>query len=336
MFHCPQSILLKNWGSIMFKYFLTAVLLATPACHAHDNQGFFAKIKNWWYQQCGYRTVEKQQLYNFEYPIEWTFDEVIGLEHIKAHFEAALAYAEDPVKFSSIAGSISTHFVFYGKARTSKSWFAGALAGEMKKRNPHMRILKIPNAMFSELGMQQTIELIRDHAPCVVIIDELPYVSNRPYIDDLLERGRITTEEAHAYYKELRERTINTLKLLQRPTFSPSPDKPIFMIFSSSNVKPCDVVGCSGLRSMQCIQFTLPTNTERAQFIRTRLELYGYDCKNFDIDQLAQKTDGLSFFIISLCIQRAMFNAEMKQESLATAHIIDVVKSDTNQTLEAQ
>lgn len=347
----------------MFKYLLTAALVAAPACHAQDNQGFFARIKNWWNQQCGYRTIEKQQAYNFEYPIEWTLDEVIGLEHIKARFEAALAYAEDPVKYASIAGHLSTHFVFYGEPRTSKSFFASALAGEMKKRNPHMHILRIPENMLNTSDMQFTIDLIREYAPCIVIIDEIdvidgchkfwiPYYlkvgrefANMSFYDRLIHQlqgksSGITPEEADTFYKKLKEKTYNNLKFLQYKAFSPSPDKPIFMIFSSHNVEPCDLVAFPELAgSTQCIEFTLPSTAERAEIIHKRLERVGYKSDNFDIPSLTEKTDGSSFEDIKFCINTAILNAGIEQELLTTAHIIDAIDSikiENNKILEAQ
>lgn len=73
-----------------------------------------------------------------------------------------------------------------------ESFFANALAGEIKKRNPHIRILKLPETMLNASDTQFTIELIREYAPCIVIVDEIDVIDgcHKFWIPYFLKVGR--------------------------------------------------------------------------------------------------------------------------------------------------
>ena len=138
---------------------------------------------------------------------------MIGLKHIKDRLAPAIEYAADPMKYATVGDKIATNYVFYGVKRTGKSYFAEALAGEMQARNPQIRILKIPCAAFRELGVQMVIDIIRSYAPCIAFIDEVDIAGFNRAMD--------------------RSTTGDLLKALGR-NISPSPERPVFLIFATN------------------------------------------------------------------------------------------------------
>lgn len=266
---------------------------------------FSATIKAWWQHSLGGRHTEMQQEGNFVSEIEWTFDQVIGLEHIKARFDTVLAYAEDPIKFAQIGASIATNYIFYGVKRTGKSFFAVALAGEMKRRNPNMRILKIPSALFREIGVQQTIDLIRAHAPCVVFIDEVDIAGFSRAMD--------------------RQTTGDLLKALGNGNISPSPDRPVFLLFATNKLESIDTSLTSLGRFGPSILFSTPAYIDRVQFVHAILMTEGQNPETLDIYRLAERTEGFSFEDIKYCISAAILRASVENIALSTELIMEVM-----------
>ncbi len=262
-------------------------------------------IKAWWQHSLGGRHTEMQQEGNFVCDIEWTFDQVIGLEHIKARFDTVLAYAEDPIKFAQIGGSIATNYIFYGVKRTGKSFFAVALAGEMKKRNSNMEILKIPSALFRELGVQKTIDLIRAHAPCVVFIDEVDIAGFSRAMD--------------------RQTTGDLLKALGNGNISPSPDRPVFLLFATNKLESIDTSLTSLGRFGPSILFSTPAYIDRVQFVDAILRADGQNPETLDIYRLAERTEGFSFEDIKYCISAAILRASVENIALSTELIMEVM-----------
>jgi hypothetical protein len=267
-------------------------------------------VQSWWQKSLGGRHLEMQQQGSFECGIEWTFDQVIGLDHIKARFEPALAYAEDPVKHATIGAHVATNYIFYGVKRTGKSFFAVALAGEMKKRNPNMRILKIPSQIFHHLGVKEAIDLIRSYAPCVVFIDEIDIAGFSRAMD------RNTTGEL--------------LKELGNGNISPSPDRPVFLLFATNKLEAIDTSLTSMGRFGPSVLFTTPLFIDRIQFVDAILRTNGHNADNFDVYRLAERTEGNSFEDIKYCISEAILRAGTYNIPLTTELIMNVMDEILN------
>lgn len=267
-------------------------------------------VQSWWQRSLGGRHLEMQQQGSFECGIEWTFDQVIGLQHIKDRFEPALAYAEDPVKHATIGAHVATNYIFYGVKRTGKSFFAVALAGEMKKRNPNMRILKIPSQIFHALGVKEAIDLIRSYAPCVVFIDEIDIAGFSRAMD------RNTTGEL--------------LKELGNGNISPSPDRPVFLLFATNKLEAIDTSLTSMGRFGPSVLFTTPLFIDRVQFVDAILRTNGHNSDNFDVYRLAERTEGNSFEDIKYCISEAILRAGTYNIPLTSELIMDVMNEILN------
>lgn len=262
-------------------------------------------IQNWWQKSLGGSYAEMHQSGTFEVPAEITFDNVIGLEPFKARLAPAIAYAEDPSKFQQIGSNIATNYIFYGVKRTGKSFFAKAVAGEMKKLNPAMRILNIPCALFRELGVEKVFDLIRSFAPCVAFIDEVDIAGFNRGLD--------------------RQTTGDLLKAMGDGHISPSPDRPVFLLFATNKLEAIDTSLSSLGRFGASILFTTPSFIDRIQFVDAILRTAGQNPDKFDVVRLAEKTEGNSFEDVKYCIAQASLIATLRNIPLTTELIVEVM-----------
>lgn len=253
-------------------------------------------VKNWWQQQLGGSSAEVAPVGTWEYEPDITLDHVIGLQHIKDRLAPAIDYAENPEKYAQTASAIPTNYVLYGLRRTGKSFFAKAIAGEMKKLNPRIKVLNVPCDAFREFGVQQTIDLIRSYAPCVAFVDEVDLGNFARSLD------RRTTGEL--------------LKALGEGNISPDPSRPVFLFFATNKLEAIDTSLASLGRFGASILFTNPNFIDRLQFIFAKLQSIGLNPQNFDINKIAEKTEGNSLEEIAYCITLA------KQKALGTNDVV--------------
>lgn len=265
-------------------------------------------VRNWWQRAQGGRHAEMSPVGTFVVPADkvvLNFDHVVGLDHIKDRFKPAIEYARNPQNFAQIGGRISTNYVLYGIKRTGKSHFANALAGEMIKANPKITYLKIPCAMFRVDGVEKTIDYIRSFAPCIAFIDEIDIGGFNRAIG--------------------REPTGDLLMALGDGNISPSPDRPVFLVFATNKLEALDTSLTSWGRFGANILFTAPSFIDRISFIQVILQQLGHNPHTFDIERLAEKTDGNSFEEIQFSISAAMVDAKSKNKQLSTELILAVM-----------
>ncbi len=274
-----------------------------PQAPANIKDSAMNVIQKWWQQSVGGYHAQMEQRSTLEVPAEKTFDDVIGFEPFKERLTPAIAYAQDPAKYTQIGSDIITNFIFYGVKCSGKSFFANAVAGEMKKVNPQMRILNVPCALFAALGVQETIDLIRTYAPCVAFVDEIDIVGPNRGID--------------------RESTAQLLKAMGKGNISPSSDKPVFLIFATNKLESIDTSLASLGQFVARILFTPPSFIDRIQFMNVILQTAGQNPENFDLQRLAEKTESYSFEDIKYCIKQAALVASLRNTPFTTELIVD-------------
>jgi|GEM_PF-5551160 len=291
----PISVLIQSGCTLLFtNYFLARILPATKL-----------SIQNWWQQSLGGVYAQTQTFGIWEMPAEIKYEHVIGLDHIKMRLAPALAYASNPKEYKNLGDKIATNYIFYGPKRTGKSHFAKALAGEMQFKNPDMKILNIPCALFSKNGVQETIDMIRSYAPCIAFIDEVDIAGFSRSLD--------------------RETTGKLLQALGDGNISPSPDRPVFLIFATNKYESIDNSLNSLGRFGAPILFTVPSFFDRCKFIEVMLMATGHNPNSIDIQKIAAKTEGESFENIKYCISNATLIASLDNIELSTELILIVM-----------
>lgn len=168
---------------------------------------------------------------NFEVPATVTLSDIEGFEKAKKRFGPSLAYAQDPVKYASIGAAIIPNYILHDPSYTKALTFAQAIAGEMQKLNPEIRILEIPISLCCEIGVDATMDLLRTYTPCVAIIQDAPLSQFQKSLDRREIRGDL-------------------IKALGYGQVCPSPDKPVFLLLvtESKNVitPTCNILNTLG------------------------------------------------------------------------------------------
>lgn len=109
------------------------------------------------------------------------FDDISGLEDVKADLKLAVQYLKNPQEFTAIGAKMPTGIVFYGSPGTGKTMLAKAIAGEagvpffQKSGSEFVE-------MFAGMGAKKIRDLFaeaRKNAPCIVFIDEIDAVGKK-------------------------------------------------------------------------------------------------------------------------------------------------------------
>ncbi len=107
-----------------------------------------------------------------------TFADVAGVEEAKSELEEIVEFLRNPRKFSDIGGRLPKGVLLVGPPGTGKTLLAKAIAGEAR-----VPFLTISGSDFVEMfvgvgasRVREMFEQARQHAPCIVFIDEIDAV----------------------------------------------------------------------------------------------------------------------------------------------------------------
>jgi len=130
-----------------------------------------------------------------------TFEDVAGMDEVKAELEEIVDYLRNPDKYRQIGARIPRGVLLYGPPGTGKTLLARAVAGEAG-----VPFFALSGSSFVELfvgmGASRVRELFaqaRKNAPCIVFIDEIDAVGRH--------RGSAAAVGGH----DEREQTLNQL-----------------------------------------------------------------------------------------------------------------------------
>lgn len=107
-----------------------------------------------------------------------TFDDVAGLENAKRELSEIVDYLKEPARFTRLGARVPKGVLLFGPPGTGKTLMAKAVAGEA-----NVPFFAISGSefiqMFVGVGASRVRDMFRtakDHAPCVVFIDEIDAV----------------------------------------------------------------------------------------------------------------------------------------------------------------
>lgn len=238
------------------------------------------------------------------------FKDLVGMENPKAIFDDILKYIEDPERFERAGLSPKKGYLLAGPTRTGKSYFAEALAGEIKNildrqgKDSKHAFLSISAEDVLECGIDKLVRFAKSNAPCVLFIDEIDLLG--------LQRagGNATT---------LSKFLSSMSGCLER-----DPDKQVIILAATNKPENLDVALRQNGRFGETIYFEYPTLKERVIYLVKMLQKRSVDIKSFDITQLAKETEGCSFedlkSMINLAFQRAkIIGLRVNQELIEQA-----------------
>ena len=107
-----------------------------------------------------------------------TWDEVAGLEEVKAELQEVVDFLRDPQRFARLGARVPKGILFYGAPGTGKTLLAKAVANE-SGASFYSQSASAFVEMFAGLGAARIRKLFidaRKHAPAIIFIDELDAV----------------------------------------------------------------------------------------------------------------------------------------------------------------
>jgi ATP-dependent Zn protease len=237
-----------------------------------------------------------------------TFDDLIGLDHIKDQFRLLIKYLENPEAYDRLGLTPGKGILLVGPPRTGKTLSIKALFNELeaiRKKNPanknKITFYEVSGADIRRNGIEKVLLRARLHAPCILFIDELDLLN--------LQRDGSTTQ--------LSEFLTSMSGLLE----SKDPQKQVILIAATNRPETIDFAlrefGRFGLE----LRYELPTTDIRKKTLEHKLRQLSIDTQGLNLDAIARDTEGSSFEALNELVKVALTTARLSGEAFAQKHL---------------
>ncbi|MCK5632462.1 AAA family ATPase [bacterium] len=223
---------------------------------------------------------------------KYTFDDVVGLDHIKRTLENVLEYIKNPERFDRANIPPERGYLFTGLPGTGKSFVAEAFGGEIRKifkelgrDEDELGFYSLSAELINEKGISWVLDVIKDEAPCVIFIDEIDLLN--------LQRGKGDS-------KMLSEFLGSMSGFLSKES-----SKQVILLAATNRPEHLDKALRRRGRFGKIIHFELPTIEERKQFIIKKLDPLLPDLNIIDIDKISEETEGRTYEELAVMINSA-------------------------------
>lgn len=236
------------------------------------------------------------------------FKDVIGKDHAKDILWRVVEYIRDHERFDRAGIVPAAGYLLAGPSRTGKTYIAEALAGEIKDALEAQGITDKFNYIYFtaaevlQFGISAIISYAKQHAPCVLFIDEI----------DMLGAQRDRNAQG---LSEL-------LTAMSGAMMNADNSRQVIMLAATNAPQNLDYALLQPGRFEKTIWFTYPTVAERAHFLGKELEKRAILTVDTNyLYKLAQETDGMSFEGIRSIIITALQYARAEGEVLNEMHL---------------
>jgi hypothetical protein len=228
-------------------------------------------------------------------------------------FEQILEYVRDPMKFVSTGLKIPKKIIITGGSGQGKTLLAEGLCGSLnaqaaQSQQRKFAFLRIePHQLFAwgENAVRRIMAEARQHAPCVVYIDEIHALNLQ-----VNGNSKLMTE----WLMELDELDKND-----------DPDHQIILIASTNKENLLDSAMLRDGRFDERIHLDAPSRDERAFMITTFCRLNAVDVVNLDIEFLAAITAGASRSTMNKICETASSMAKMENSLISYEHFYKAI-----------
>lgn len=247
---------------------------------------------------------------------KYTFDDVVGLEHIKELLSAVLEYMKDPERFDRANISPERGYLFTGLPGTGKSFVAEAFGGEIRKafkqipgRNEdELGFYFFPAETLNKKGIGYLLNLAKRESPCVIFIDEIDLLR--------LQRGGGNSELLSDFLSSM------------SGVLSKEAGRQVVLIAATNRPEHLDKALRRRGRFGKIVHFELPTLGERKALLTKKLEPLFPDLNIFDLDKIAEETEGCTYEELTSMMNKALQKTKIQGVPLGQEHLEDALDSE--------
>jgi hypothetical protein len=246
--------------------------------------------------------VEKQGLLEYHEP-DVSLHEIGGLKPLIDWVKKRkIAYNEEIRKKYGL--NLPKGLLMTGVQGCGKSYMAKAIANFLEFPMLRLDIGALMNKWLgeSEENMRKAIQLVENISPCVLFIDEIDKVIPDP-----------TSTNTH----EVSKRILSTLL-----TWMQEKKYPVFVVATANNIEHLPPEIMRKGRFDEIFFIDLPEKQERKEIFAIHLKKKGYQPEKFDLDLLAEKTEGFSGSEIEAVINESIFQAAYDQRTLEMSYLL--------------
>ncbi|WP_404713501.1 ATP-dependent zinc metalloprotease FtsH [Sphingomonas sp. MMS24-J13] len=232
-----------------------------------------------------------------------TFDDVAGVDEAKEELREVVAFLKDPVSYGRLGAHMPKGVLLVGPPGTGKTLLAKAVAGEAG-----VPFFSISGSEFVEMfvgvgaaRVRDLFEQARDHAPCIIFIDEL---------DALGSARGLSMLGGH----DEKEQTLDQL-LAEMDGF----DTRSGVVILAATNRP-EILDPALLRAGRFDRHVLvdrPDRTGRAQILRVHLRA-AKTAKDVDPDKIAGLTPGFTGADLANLVNEAALHATRRNADAVT------------------
>ncbi len=247
-----------------------------------------------------------------------TFDDVIGADEAKSELRYFVEYMKAPKEFRRKGVSAPKGILLYGPPGTGKTMLARAFAAEAGAT-----FIATEGNQFAKKYVGEGAEMVhrlfaiaRRYAPSILFVDEI----------DTIARKRTGNDSDVSRESE----NILTAFFAEMDGFSTDTDKPVFVLGATNY----QVDGSSSMsldpamlrRFDRSILVDLPDKENRKRYLANRIsETPLFDVSEAEIENIADRTTGMSIAQLSSMIDMAIRTAVRKGHEIIDDNILDDV-----------
>jgi cell division protease FtsH len=240
---------------------------------------------------------------------QYTFDDVVGLDHIKAILTKVLEYIKCPERFDRAQIPPERGYLFTGLPGTGKSFVAEAFGGEIRKvfkaigrSKDELGFYSFSAEIINKNGFGWLLNLAKKEAPCVIFIDEIDLLC--------LQRGSNNNSVL------LSEFLSSMSGVLSRES-----GKQVVILAATNRPEHLDRALRRRGRFGKVVHFELPTIAERRAFFVKKLSPLLPDISAINIDRLAEQTEGRTYEELAAMTNSAFQTTKISGQILTQEHL---------------
>lgn len=243
-----------------------------------------------------------------------SFNDLVGLDHVKREFSILVDYLRNPEPYDRLGLTPPKGILLIGDSRTGKTFSVKSLWGEITRMYKEMGIknefsfFDLDASDIDQHGIGYLLSLIKNAAPCVVFIDEI----------DLLDLQRKGKNKILSEFLTYMSGTMD----------AKNPKNQVILIAATNRPENLDEALRQPGRFGKELRFEFPSFAERKLYLTRKLDKLSLNIDQFNIEMLAEQTEGKSYEALNILINKAVLKARIHNQVVTQAHIEETLDEE--------